>query len=243
MKLGCSLVCLSALLFSSPVYAQDPVYFADANLKLLVEDALWVSDPTPADMLGLINLIGSNRNISSLSGLETANSLEDLTMSYNQISDISMLSGLSNLRILALSNNQISDISPLAGLRNLVHLDVHDNDIADISALAGLNKLETLFIRYNELSDLSVLAGLTALRHLDAHGNRCSDLGEIPPQASLERVDLVDREVVAHRSITSRNATSARCCHDATLPRGRCNNSAISSIDSPSQQCNTTTVR
>lgn len=190
MKFGCIFIGLMALLLSSPASAQDPVSFPDANLKAIVEDALWISDPTPADMLGLINLIGSNRNVASLEGLETATSLEDLTMSYNQISDISMLSGLSNLTILALSNNQISDISPLSGLHKLRHLDVHDNDIADITPLAGLSRLETLFIRYNDISDISVLAGLKSLRHLDIHGNHSSDLSALADLSSLEQLHL-----------------------------------------------------
>ena len=48
-------------------------------------------------------------------------------------------------------------------------------------------------------------------------------------------VVLLGGEIGAHGLITSRSATSARCCHDATVPRGRSNNWAISSIDRPSQ--------
>jgi len=190
MKLDWLPIVFAALCLCNTASAQAPVYFPDANLKAIVEDTLWISDPTPTDMLGLVYLIGSNRNVESLYGLESATSLVDLTMSYNQISDISMLSGLNNLTILALSNNQISDISPLSGLGNLVHLDVHDNDITDVAPLAGLNKLETLFIRYNDISDISALAGLTTVRHLDIHGNHSSDISALAHLTSLEQLHL-----------------------------------------------------
>ena len=48
---------LVAIMLSSlaacAVRAEDPVDFADARLKAVVEDTLWVVDPTPTDMLGL----------------------------------------------------------------------------------------------------------------------------------------------------------------------------------------------
>ena len=46
--------------------ADDPVYFADENLKLEVEDALGISDPTEDEMLNLTELnVPTNTNTSS----------------------------------------------------------------------------------------------------------------------------------------------------------------------------------
>ena len=45
-----SVILLFCLLIGS-AQAEDPVYFPDANLKAIVEEALWISDPTPSDML------------------------------------------------------------------------------------------------------------------------------------------------------------------------------------------------
>lgn len=84
----------------------EPVYFADANLKAAVEDALGISDPTIIDMLELSELLAYDQDIASLSGLEYAN----------------------NLSLLDLSENQISDLSPLAGLSNLIRLDLSGNE-------------------------------------------------------------------------------------------------------------------
>ena len=40
----------------NPVRGQGPVEFSDASLKAAIEDTLWITDPTPADMLGLREL-------------------------------------------------------------------------------------------------------------------------------------------------------------------------------------------
>ena len=61
---------LSLLAAPLPLTAQEPVYFADPNLELVVETALGISDPTPADMLGLTRLYGVERSIADLTGLD-----------------------------------------------------------------------------------------------------------------------------------------------------------------------------
>ena len=42
---------------------EEPVYFADANLKVHVEANLGISDPTPTDMLGLTSLTCRSKGI------------------------------------------------------------------------------------------------------------------------------------------------------------------------------------
>ncbi len=101
--------------------AEDPVFFADANLKAAVENELWVSDPTPTDMLNLTSLYctqnwGTQTVITSLTGLEYALNLRTLHIRLNEIDDISPLAGLVSLETVDLSQNQISDLSPLSSL-------------------------------------------------------------------------------------------------------------------------------
>ena len=52
LKLLTLSVCL-LMLSAASVMAEDPVYFADANLKAAVESELGITDPTPTDMLAL----------------------------------------------------------------------------------------------------------------------------------------------------------------------------------------------
>src|SRR4030042_7159154 len=86
--------------------AEDPVYFADANLKAAVEEVLGIQNPTPTDMLSLYYLDALNdRGIANLTGIEHATNLRRLNLLGNLISDIKPLSGLSNLSHLLLGTN------------------------------------------------------------------------------------------------------------------------------------------
>ncbi len=125
-----SLLTLVGLLGISQVaIAEDPVYFADANLKAAVESELGIYDPTPTDMLALNTFEAYGTEIQFLTGIEYAINLTSLRLNENQISDISALSGLTNLTHLNLSVNQISDISPLSDLSNLEGLILFHNPL------------------------------------------------------------------------------------------------------------------
>lgn len=150
MPIVLALLCWAALIGST--LAEDPVHFADAALKAAVEDELWVWDPTPTDMLGLVDLNAASRGVAHLGGLEYATNLQTLVLRWNRL----------------------SDVSALAALVNLQYLDIHDNQIRDLTPLAGLGDLRTLVLRFNRISDISALAGLTALEHLDLRGNPLS---------------------------------------------------------------------
>ena len=102
--------------------SEQPVYFAETNLKAAVEKALGVSEPNSEDMLGLTELNASSKGIVELAGLEYATNLIHLKLYSNRISDILALSNLKNLKTLLLHNNQISNISAVSGLANLTEL-------------------------------------------------------------------------------------------------------------------------
>jgi hypothetical protein len=172
-------------------WAADPVHFADPHLKTVVEEALWISDPTPEDMLGLTSLLADRKEITNLSGLEYATNLEELWIRWNRISDLSPLSGLTNLRYLdAHANLLITNISPLAGLTNLEMLIIRDNRISDISALSGLTNLAHLYLEWNDISNISPLSGLTNLQGVSLQYNDISDVSALCSLTSLDYVDL-----------------------------------------------------
>lgn len=131
------------------VWAEEPVHFPDAKLKAVVEEHLWLSDPTPTDMLQLTSLHAAARGISNITGLEYATNLQTLVLRWNQIHDISALSGLDELE----------------------ELDAHDNFIRDISALSGKSRLYKLILRYNQIADISALTDLASLQQLDLRAN------------------------------------------------------------------------
>jgi hypothetical protein len=213
MKSALSLLIL-LVLFSAHAEAQTGVSIPDPGLKAAIEDALWVTDPTPTDMLGLTYLEGQARHITNLTGLEYAVNLQGLSLRFNQIGDLQPLAGLHNLASLSLNDNRITDVSPLSGLIRLSLLDIHNNRIADISALSGLVNVTTLALRENPIGDISALANLTGLSDLSLLETLVSDISPLAGLKSLRHLDLRDCPLNDE-------------AYDVYLPRIRANNPGI----------------
>lgn len=186
---------LAVILLVGLAPAEEPVHFADPNLKTAVEEALWISDPTATDMLGLTSLTANDVGISDLTGLEHATNLVALELTTNRIGDISILSGLTNLEVLILNNNQIGDMSVVAGLDKLEHLDIHHNEISDMSPVAGLTLLHTVILRINQISDISPLSLLSNLEYLDIRNNQISDISPLSGLSNLRQVGLFGNSI------------------------------------------------
>lgn len=170
--------------------AEDPVRFADVSLKAAVEKALGKTNPTRTDMLALTQFYPNNANISSLSGLEYAANLRELSIGDNYIRDISPLAGLINLTTLYLGGNEVSDLSPLSGLANLTTLVLWFNRISDISPLAGLINLTRLELEGNQISDLSPLAQLATLTYLTLYDNQIGDISALSGLTELTDLEI-----------------------------------------------------
>jgi hypothetical protein len=150
---------------------EDPVCFAEAKLKAAVEETLWISDPTPTDMLALTDLSCEDCRIKDLTGIEYATNLRAISLVENEISDLTPLAGLSFLQVLGLRENQVSDLSPLTGLSDLEELDLKKNDVSDISPLSGLSNLRRLSLHRNYVGELEPLEALRNLEWLDLRLN------------------------------------------------------------------------
>ena len=163
--------------FDEIVVPPKTVDIPSPNLRNAVAQALGKAPGatiTAADMATLEALYATNKNIISLTGLESAINLTELGFRDNRISDLSPLAGLTKLTILDLRDNSISDISPLARLTNLTALRLGQNNVTHISSLAGLTKLTILDLRNNSISDLSPLVTNTGLGSgdwIDVRGN------------------------------------------------------------------------
>lgn len=175
---------------------ESPVSIPDPVLKAAIEDALWVSDPTPTDMLALTDLSVVQEwdeqaaGIKSLTGLEYATNLRTLKLRLHPFSDVGPLSNLTNLTSLELSENFIGDISPLSRLTAVTYLNLHANCFSDISALSNMTRVTELVLRYNDVSDLSPLSRMAGLRTLDLNGNQVSDLSPLSSLTQLSTVQL-----------------------------------------------------
>ena len=117
------------------------VTIPDPHLSAVIRETLSLNTGeaiTQLDMLKLTGLNASNRQITRLTGIESAANLRRLYLNRNQISDITPLVGLTNLTTLNLADNQIRDMEPLFGLLVLSELTLARNPIQDISVLQTL---------------------------------------------------------------------------------------------------------
>ena len=122
MKAGTLLTATFLVLAASLASAAEPVTFADAKLKAIVEKTLGSSDPTADDMIKLAKLYAGSQEISDLGGLEHAKNLTSLCLHRNKVKDISAVVNLGELSYLCIHDNQVEDISAVAGLKNLTNL-------------------------------------------------------------------------------------------------------------------------
>ena len=207
---------------NNPIFAPDspPVEVRDLNLRAAVREALNLPDGVPltqASMLQLTRLDASNRQITTLTGLEHALDLTALNLAGNNISDLvpiaRLLANLMQLTELQLGGNRIEDISPLAHLTQLTVLRLNENwriedisalgnltqlkvahldrnEIVDVSPLARLTELESLDLRVNWIIDVSPLANLTQLTELRLNENRIIDVSPLAHLSNLESLDL-----------------------------------------------------
>ncbi|MBN2129904.1 MAG: leucine-rich repeat domain-containing protein, partial [Sedimentisphaerales bacterium] len=186
---------LIGLVLVSTATAQ-PVYFADATLKSVVEQALGITDPTVADMQTLYGtLFAHEKGITDLTGLEYAVNLGSLWIYNNEITDLSPVASLTNLIYLYPAGNQVHDVSPLAGLARLERLGLENNQITDISSLAGLTNLVELGIENNQITDVSAVAGMTQLTRLSAHTNEIVDVTPVGSLTKLTYLNLSGNQV------------------------------------------------
>ena len=107
--------------------------------------------------------VASKRNISDLTGLEYATSLQYVYLEWNSISDLSPLSNLTGLEHLHLENNQISDISPLSNITALQSLNISYNNLTSLDGLPDLSLTYALFFHYNQITNIKPLIDHTEL--------------------------------------------------------------------------------
>ena len=135
--------------FDQIVVPPQNVNIPDSNLRNAIEQALGKARGatiTEVDMVTLTALSAPNKNITNLTGIETATTITYLDLRNNTISDISPLARLTNLTELYLQNNAISDLSPLVantGLRSGDTVNVKGNPLSNQSINTHIPTLQS----------------------------------------------------------------------------------------------------
>ena len=167
-------------------WVNPPAQFQDVRLEAAIREAL--DNPDGVLRLNMLRTIAeldaSQRNISSLEGIQQLRNLVSLDLRNNLITDISPLSRLQRLRSLNLRANAVRDISPLASLHKIEYLNLHSNSaIVSILPLRNLRSLEKLILANVTVGDqVEILGHLTNLHYLNL---RNSGIEDISPLANL----------------------------------------------------------
>lgn len=190
------LACIVIFLFLLPLssWINPPAQFEDAHLEAAVREALAQPDGViRQNMLRTIaELDASQRNITSLVGIQQLRNLITLNLNNNLITDISPLSQLQRLQELNLRANAVRDLSPLASLRHLTYLNLHSNlHIQSILPLQDLRNLRTLILAHVTVGDeIETLSHLTNLTYLNLRNSQVDDISALGSLGNLTYLNL-----------------------------------------------------
>lgn len=196
-----SLAALLALAQPGRLSAQY-VHFADTNLEQALSVALSVpvGSITTNEMLGLTYFNGGGENIQDTTGLETAQNLTQLFLSYDPLTNFSGLAQLSKLNRLYLYGCQLSNVSFLGGLTNLTNLDLTYNSISNAAPISNLARLSSLSLADNPLSDLSPITGLARLNALILYSTQITNIPSLNNLTNLTYLELSGNSTLTNAS-------------------------------------------
>ncbi len=165
--------------------------FPDPILEDIVRDA--VQGDITADRLAQVKkIIGSNKGIERLEGLECLVNLEIARFNNNNISDLSPLAGLVQLQELWVENNSIEDLSPLSGLVALNQIWMNNNRVVDLTPLTDLPALKWVIADDNLIQDVSPLLTLEQLTSVHLNRNPMTNVEALGQSNGLISLHIED---------------------------------------------------
>ena len=173
-----------------------------------------------AESLEILDI--SNNTIRNLEPLSNMSALSELYLQHNAVANLTVVGGLTELTVLDVSYNALTSIAPLTGNVRLTKLNAANNQIGDVSAAASLPMLAELNLDYNSLTDISGLSGCASLKTLTVSNNQLSSIDALSGMNTLERLDFSYNSV---SSLPDFGANSAMQVIDGSY-------NALESIDS-----------
>lgn len=173
-----------------------------------------------AESLEILDI--SNNTIRNLEPLSNMSALSELYLQHNAVTNLTVVGGLPELTVLDVSYNALTSIAPLTGNVRLTKLNASNNQIGDVSAAASLPMLAELNLDYNSLTDISGLSGCASLKTLTVSNNQLSSIDALSGMSTLERLDFSYNSV---SSLPDFGANSAMQVIDGSY-------NALESIDS-----------
>jgi len=152
-----------------------------------------VSGLETAQSLTYLNL--ANNTIRNLEPLAYLMKLQEIDLQHNALTSLTSLSGLTELKALNVSYNSLTSVTPIATCTKLTRLDATNNAIASLSGIDNLPALGYLSVNHNDLTDLSVVSGLTTLKELHIANNEITDISSLSMLDNLEVLDFANNAV------------------------------------------------
>ena len=143
----------------------------------------------------VVSLNASNNTIRDLAPLSAMNNLTDLNLQHNAVNNIAALAKLTNLTTLDLSFNSLRSLTPVAGLTGLTVLNAESNTITSAEDLATCKALEQLNLDANDIKDISPLSSCSALIKLSVADNQLTDLNGAEKLTNLTSLNFANNQV------------------------------------------------
>lgn len=208
--LTASMLILGTAIYSTPVaYAEEGIYFPDANLKrALIANGVDVNKDgqiTKEEMAlradphrfatGLDSLKLGGYNITDLTGIEYAVNVRSLELQRNPLTDLSPLREMKQLEFISLSETNVSDLSPLTGMTNMGLIDLHQSKVTDLTPVSTMSGLKAITISYTNVSDIGPLAGLKEMVAVFADSAKVSDLSALATLPYLRDINFTNNRI------------------------------------------------
>ena len=154
------------------------VSIPDPGLNAAVRDALQIprAPLTEQDLLNLIVLDASGRDVKSITGLEFARNLAVLDLQVNSLTNFSLPNALTNLSTLDLTGNLLTNCTLPAGMTNLAKIVLETNALKTVTLPPGLTGLNDLILDHNQLTNLTLPPDMTNLVVLSVVANPLTTL-------------------------------------------------------------------
>lgn len=182
----------------------------DEKLEQVLLEEFQTNKLTKNHLKSVLTLDLSNRNLTSLKGIEYFTNLQELNLSRNALVDSRPLEKLQSLvtlnigfnqfeliefthphlEVLNIEENRLSSIEFVRSLESLVALDIRGNRVADLSPLENSNELHSLNIRDNHVKSLDELHNKHQLMNLNARDNQLTSIEPIVDLPLHERLYL-----------------------------------------------------
>jgi Leucine-rich repeat (LRR) protein len=134
---------------------------------------LYMPPPEPSKISALAGktklkqLALGDANITDITPLKDAASLEFLSLYGTKVADLKPLAAIKSLRRLMLSKIPAKDLNPVGELAELTELTIDQTDFADYTPLAKCTKLRVLQAQLSTLDKLEIIKTMPELRSFD----------------------------------------------------------------------------